>query len=58
MARLNFRFTPLDTVDFDVCGGPPRPDPAPAEPSAAPAKAAMEPVPSQRAAALPEPAEG
>ena len=31
MARLNFRYTPRDTVDFDVCAGPPRPEPPPPE---------------------------
>ncbi len=27
MTRLSFRFTPLESVDFDVCAGPPRPEP-------------------------------
>jgi hypothetical protein len=44
MARLNFHFTPSDTADFDVCAGPPRPEPPPAEPPAT--------------AKPPEPAEG
>jgi hypothetical protein len=35
MARLNFRFTPRDTADFDVCADPPRPEPPPAEPAKA-----------------------
>jgi hypothetical protein len=32
---LNFHFTPLDSADFDVCSGPPRPEPPPepAEPA-------------------------
>ena len=55
MARLNFRFTPRDTADFDVCAGPPRPGTAPAARRrrvAAPAPAAPR-TPNQ-----PEPAEG
>ena len=51
MTRLIFRYTPRETVDFDVCSGPPRPEPAPPvskPPSARPAEAKK----------IPEPAEG
>ncbi len=37
MARLDFLFTPLENADFDVCGGPARPEPPPA-PEAVPAE--------------------
>ena len=53
MTRLKFHFTPLDTADFDVCAGPPRPD-APPSPSLKPA----EPADRDEAAAVPSPAEG
>jgi hypothetical protein len=48
MARLSFRFTPLDSVDFDVCAGPAQPpkpqvgttdEPAPPEPNKTPTSA-------------------
>lgn len=35
MTRLTFHFTPLDTTDFDVCAGPPRPEAPPAQPAPA-----------------------
>lgn len=51
MTRLVFRYTPSDAVDFDVCAGPPRPEPPPMvnEPPPPP------PVAAKR---VPEPAEG
>ena len=51
MTRLIFRYTPLDTVDFDVCAGPPRPEPPLAALKAPPAR----PVDVKK---VPEPAEG
>jgi hypothetical protein len=36
VTRLKFHFTPLDSADFDVCAGPPRPA-APPSPPAEPA---------------------
>lgn len=33
MTPLTFHFTPRDTVDFDVCAGPPPPAAPPAEPA-------------------------
>lgn len=36
MARLKFRFLPLDSADFDVCAGPPRPEAPPPAPPATP----------------------
>lgn len=56
MARLNFRYTPRDTADFDVCGGPPRPEAAPAEPKAGPD--APPAPPAEPAGAARMPAEG
>ena len=50
MARLNFRFTPLDTADFDVCAGPPRPE--------APAGEPMKTADAPEADKAPPPAEG
>jgi hypothetical protein len=54
MTRLKFRYTPLDSVDFDVCAGPPRPEPPASEhrpTQAGPARV-------DDAKILPEPAEG
>ena len=51
MTRLIFRYTPLDTVDFDVCVGPPRPEPLQAVSKPPPAR----PVEAKK---IPEPAEG
>ena len=50
MTRLIFRYTPRDTVDFDVCSGPPRPE-SPPPVGAPPARPA-------EAKPVPEPAEG
>ncbi len=33
MTRLKFHFAPLDTADFDVCAGPPRPAAPPSPPT-------------------------
>ncbi len=48
MARLHFLHTPLDSVDFDVCAGPPRPEtaPPPAAPPAEPARPVREKAPA------------
>ncbi len=54
MTRLSFRFTPLESVDFDVCAGPPRPETPPA--AHVPAKPA--PVRPLETKKIPEPAEG
>lgn len=51
MTRLTFRYTPRDTVDFDVCAGPPRPEALPSVNKATPARASD-------AKKIPEPAEG
>ena len=53
MARLVFRFTPRDTVDFDVCADPPRP-----APTARPEPAPPEPAPPAQRERTPQPAEG
>ncbi len=58
MTRLNFCFTPLDSVDFDVCAGPPRPETPPPARAAAktePAHPAAHPTEAKR---MPVPAEG
>ena len=58
MTRLKFCYTPLDSVDFDVCAGPPRPEPPAAEPvatRAAPARPIGRP---EEAKKVPAPAEG
>lgn len=52
MNRLIFRYTPRDTVDFDVCSGPPRPEPPPAAVTRAPSPRPVDAKP------VPEPAEG
>ena len=51
MTRLNFHFTPLDSADFDVCSGPPRPEPPPAESAEPPGVGEADQAP-------PPPAEG
>ena len=48
MTRLNFHFTPLDSADFDVCSGPPRPEPPPAEPAEPPDRSETDKAPPPR----------
>ncbi len=48
MARFDFLFTPRENADFDVCGGPARPEPPPTQ----------ETVPAASKPAEEEPAEG
>ncbi len=58
MTRLKFCYTPLDSVDFDVCAGPPRPEPPAAELVATRAEPARPPAHPAEAKKVPEPVEG